>query len=86
MINMNNDMLSQEEIDLLLKGTENTDNEGISDEKITDIEKDTLGEIGNISMGTAATTLSTLLNREIPLLHLAELTTRPLSHLYPIPY
>lgn len=88
MINMNNDMLSQEEMNLLLKGTENTDNEGISDEKITDIEKDTLGEIGNISMGTAATTLSTLLNRKVTITTpKVELTTAgQLSYEYPIPF
>ncbi|MBW4828693.1 MAG: flagellar motor switch phosphatase FliY [Clostridiaceae bacterium] len=59
---MNNDMLSQEEIDALLKGT---DKEEEISEEIGDIEKDALGEIGNISMGTAATTLSTLLNQKV---------------------
>ncbi len=32
---------------------------------LTQIEKDALGEIGNISMGSAATALSTLLNRKV---------------------
>ena len=54
---MANDMLSQEEIDALLKGDIN--DEPIveyyeDDQVLTDIEKDALGEIGNISMGTAA--------------------------------
>ena len=64
---MNSEMLSQAEIDALLRGN-STDNEIKSDEKIEamdDIEKDALGEIGNISMGTAATTLSTLLNQKV---------------------
>ncbi|MEY8303184.1 flagellar motor switch phosphatase FliY [Anaerosalibacter bizertensis] len=59
---MNNDMLSQEEIDALLKGP---DKEEEISEEIGDMEKDALGEIGNISMGTAATTLSTLLNQKV---------------------
>lgn len=61
-ITMNNDMLSQEEIDALLKGP---DKEEEISEEIGDMEKDALGEIGNISMGTAATTLSTLLNQKV---------------------
>ncbi len=36
-----------------------------SDMMLTDIEKDTLGEIGNICMGTSATTLSTLLGKRV---------------------
>ena len=33
--------------------------------QLTDIERDTLAEIGNISMGSAATALSTLVNRKV---------------------
>lgn len=33
--------------------------------KLTDFQKDGLGEIGNISMGTASTTLSVLLNQKV---------------------
>ncbi|MCF6466302.1 flagellar motor switch phosphatase FliY [Clostridium sp. Cult2] len=85
---MNNDMLSQEEIDLLLKGTENLEKRDIMDEAINEIEKDTLGEIGNISMGTAATTLSTLLNKKVTITTpKVEVTTAgELSHEYPIPF
>ena len=39
----------------------NTDGE----ETLTDEQKDAIGEISNISMGTAATTLSTLLNQTV---------------------
>ena len=35
------------------------------EELLSDIEMDAFREIGNISMGTAATTLSTLLNRKV---------------------
>lgn len=67
---MTNDMLSQEEIDALLKGESSNEIEiEFQDEEseglLTEIEIDALGEIGNISMGTAATTLSTLLNRKV---------------------
>lgn len=61
-------MLSQEEINALLAGanieglaSDNTDGE----ETLTDEQKDAIGEISNISMGTAATTLSTLLNQTV---------------------
>lgn len=84
---MSKDMLSQEEIDLLLKGSDD-DNLSIEDENITDMEKDTLGEIGNISMGTAATTLSTLLNRKVNITtpKVEVTTTGELSVEYPIPF
>lgn len=69
------DMLSQAEIDALLNGTPadssadaypdstaraETDSDGLSPQEI-----DALGEIGNISMGTSATTLFTLLGQKV---------------------
>lgn len=58
------DMLSQEEIDALLGGggpsTSASTLAGLTEE-----EADAIGEIGNISMGTAATTLFTLLNKKV---------------------
>ena len=88
MMEMNKDMLSQEEIDLLLKGTNQIDEDYTSDKVITEIEKDTLGEIGNISMGTAATTLSTLLNKKVLITtpQVTVTTTGELSYEYPIPF
>lgn len=56
------DMLSQEEIDALLSGG---DDDGGSANLLSDDDKDILGEIGNISMGTAATTLFTLLGQKV---------------------
>ncbi|WP_317367327.1 flagellar motor switch phosphatase FliY [uncultured Tyzzerella sp.] len=61
------DMLSQEEINALL-GDSVATNEGNNSslgEILTDANRDILGEVGNISMGTAATTLSALLNHKV---------------------
>lgn len=55
--------------------------------KLTDIEKDTLAEIGNISMGSAATALSTLVNRKVqitvPEVALSDVASIRMS--YPVP-
>ena len=61
------DMLSQEEIDALLTGGDSDDSSSGSAAitHLTDDEKDALGEVGNISMGTAATTLFTLLGQKV---------------------
>lgn len=58
------DMLSQEEIDALLGGG-GSSSTAPSFSGLTEEEADAIGEIGNISMGTAATTLFTLLNRKV---------------------
>jgi len=62
-------MLSQEEINALLSGigTEETHTETVqsSDNALNEMERDALGEISNISMGTAATTLSSLVNLKV---------------------
>lgn len=58
---MSSSFLSQEEIDSLLKGT----GEDTSIESLTEIEKDLLGEIGNISMGSASTALYQLINKQV---------------------
>lgn len=67
-------MLTQEEINALLNMNNDSDNNSSSNDGTTkenlhdylsDIEIDTLGEIGNISFGSAATTLSTLLNQKV---------------------
>ena len=71
-------MLSQDEINALLSGM-NTDSDSFTPESnsadngllqdeefvLLDSEKDAVGEISNISMGTAATTLSSLLNQKV---------------------
>ena len=57
-------MLSQEEINALLNDTGDS-GIGLEDEFLTPEEKDAIGEISNISMGTAATTLFSLVNRKV---------------------
>lgn len=60
------DMLSQEEIDALLSGSSSDSGDSQVDMSLlTEEEKDALGEVGNISMGTAATTLFTLLSQKV---------------------
>ena len=69
-------MLSQEEINALLAGVDNGDkdsNSSAADTKppaddeqfLTEEQKDAIGEISNISMGSAATTLGMLLNQTV---------------------
>ncbi len=63
-------MLSQEEINALLGGMNVGDPDPVSDiaeegEVLTEAEKDAVGEISNISMGTAATTLFSLVNQRV---------------------
>lgn len=61
---MSNGFLSQEEIDSLLNGG-GVSPEPINEEILSDIEKDLLGEIGNISMGSASTALSTIISQQV---------------------
>ena len=56
-------VLSQEEINALLNDP-GASGPGSVDE-LTDVEKDEIGEIANICMGTAATTLFSLVNRKV---------------------
>lgn len=78
---MDRQILSQEEINALLKDVENTP-------QLSSVQKDALGEIGNISYGTASTALSQLLNKRVdintPTVFLA--TQRELKEQYPNPY
>jgi flagellar motor switch protein FliN len=67
---MSDNMLSQEEIDALLNGTADNpsstdDEQHLPEENLDSMEVDALGEIGNISFGSSATTLSTLLNQKV---------------------
>ena len=99
---MSDDMISQAEIDALLAGGGASDDSSGGDSGgdssssteeeldgvLSDIEKDALGEIGNISMGSAATTLSTLLNHKVsintPTVSVATMTI--IQEHYPMPY
>ncbi|MGD6849765.1 flagellar motor switch phosphatase FliY [Rossellomorea aquimaris] len=68
---MSDDMLSQDEIDALLRGSAEPEEETEerkeinSNDYISSMEEDALGEIGNISFGSSATALSTLLNQKV---------------------
>lgn len=81
---MNNGFLSQEEIDALLRG----EPVAASPQDLSDIEKDAMGEIGNISMGSAATTLSILLSRRVsittPKVRISSI--KEIKEQYPLPY
>lgn len=78
---MNDGMLSQDEIDALLKISAEEDGEMEPEQDqaktiehyFSTLGIDTLGEIGNISFGSSATTLSTLLNQKV------EITTPTVS-------
>lgn len=61
---MTEGFLSQDEINALLNG-EIENEEKNENNTLTDIEKDLLGEIGNISMGTASTALSQIINCKV---------------------
>ena len=86
---MSDSFLSQEEIDALLRNEAAAPATASgSANLLSDIEIDALGEIGNISMGSAATTMSVLLSRKV------EITTPRVSigrlaemrKEYPMPY
>lgn len=67
---MGNGFLSQEEIDALLNGGDTQSNSSEESEtpeipELSEVEKDLLGEIGNISMGSASTALSTILGQMV---------------------
>ena len=57
---MKENFLSQQEVDALLKKKAAADETGLGD-----TDKDVIGEVGNITMSTAATTLSSIINRKV---------------------
>ncbi|EGL82514.1 CheC, inhibitor of MCP methylation / FliN fusion protein [Caldalkalibacillus thermarum TA2.A1] len=74
---MASDMLSQEEIDALLKQQKKDGKEqGDVDQYLSTFEQDAIGEIGNIAFGSASTVLSALLNQKV------DITTPKLSLLH----
>ncbi len=67
---MSDEMLSQDEIDALLRGDINDEVDEVEaplviEDYLSLMEQDALGEIGNISFGSSATALSTLLNQKV---------------------
>jgi flagellar motor switch protein FliN/FliY len=97
---MSDGQLSQEEIDALLGNSQDQNlgqmNASESDtqldrkilEDMSDLDEDVLGEIGNISFGSAATALSTILNKKVeittPQVHLVNRNN--LSEEFPVPH
>ncbi|RRD94998.1 flagellar motor switch phosphatase FliY [Clostridiales bacterium COT073_COT-073] len=60
------DLLSQEEINALLQGREEGESGSAGVENLLEpAEQDAIGEVSNISMGAAATSLSTLVNQKV---------------------
>lgn len=80
-----NEMLSQEEIDALLRNGPVVNNDS---GQLTPEEIDALGEIGNISMGTSATTLFTLLRNKVTITTPRVEVTSPekICEEYPLPF
>lgn len=64
---MSNGFLSQEEIDSLLNGGQSTEEaqQETGNNILLDTDKDLIGEIGNISMGSASTALSQIINQQV---------------------
>ena len=67
---MGDTSLSQEEINALFNNAAadaagDAGGDAGGDEGLTELEKDTIGEVANISMGTAATTLFSLVNKRV---------------------
>jgi flagellar motor switch protein FliN/FliY len=96
----NKDFLSQEEIDALLKQTAelkepDSDPGPVSEDQplnvgdyLTPIEQDALGEIGNITFGSAATALSTLLGKKVDITtpHVSVVAKAGLEKEFPKPH
>jgi flagellar motor switch protein FliN/FliY len=88
---MNDDMLSQDEIDALLRGADIVEEEeqvlSVND-VLSMIEQDALGEIGNISFGSSATALSMLLNQKVDITtpSVSVIHRQSLADEFPFPY
>ena len=94
---MSDEMLSQEEIEALLRGETLEDfsaNPADSEEEIkvedhlTPIEIDALGEVGNISFGSSATALSSLLGQKVDITtpSISMINRNRLEQEFPHPY
>ncbi|WP_338453238.1 flagellar motor switch phosphatase FliY [Niallia oryzisoli] len=88
---MSNEMLSQDEIDALLRGSDDVSDVSSDlnmDDYLSEMEKDALGEIGNISFGSSATALSTLLNQKVDITtpEVSVVLKNKLSGEFPHPY
>lgn len=87
---MSREMLSQDEIDALLRKTDSdeADKELDLDQYLSPFDQDALGEIGNISFGSASTALSTLLGQKVEITtpSLSAVNKKDLHKLFPKPH
>ncbi|MCH7320944.1 flagellar motor switch phosphatase FliY [Solibacillus sp. MA9] len=95
---MSDEMLSQEEIEALLRGetledvpaaSQSVETEEIKvEDHLSPIEIDALGEVGNISFGSSATALSSLLGQKVDITtpSIAMINRNRLEHEFPHPY
>lgn len=95
---MSDEMISQEEIDALLRGESLVDkqpvNEAAADDDVrvedylNEMEQDALGEIGNISFGSSATALSSLLGQKVDITtpSISMINRNKLEEEFPHPY
>ena len=95
---MSDEMLSQEEIEALLRGEtlEDTKSETTTSEDdtinvenyLSPIEQDALGEVGNISFGSSATALSALLGQKVDITtpSISMINRNKLEEEFPHPY
>jgi flagellar motor switch protein FliN len=96
---MSDEMLSQEEIEALLRGETledipaNTSENTVSEELIVSdylspLEEDALGEVGNISFGSSATALSSLLGQKVDITtpSISMINRNRLEEEFPHPY
>jgi flagellar motor switch protein FliN/FliY len=82
------EILSQQEIDALLRQTQMKEDMLRTEDYLNELEQDALGEIGNISFGTAATALSTLLRQKVEITTptVSVVSTRSLHSDFPLPH
>jgi flagellar motor switch protein FliN len=84
------DMLSQDEIDALLRGALDDEDTQVPyvDDVLSMAEQDALGEIGNISFGSSATALSMLLNQKVEITtpNVSVIHRQALVDEFPLPY
>ncbi len=73
--------MTQAQIDELVNRTEINTRRKTANASLTAMEMDTIGEIGNISMGTSATTLSKLLNKPV-IITTPRVSVKSLEQLY----
>ena len=94
---MSDEMLSQEEIEALLRGetleevpanAETTEEEFKVEDYLSPIEIDALGEVGNISFGSSATALSALLGQKVDITtpSISMINRNRLQQEFPQPY